>query len=118
MKNMNIRYECLDARDDFYSQRNDASTFIPILDEETYNDVEQFATLSSNYQADPDDFEVQEQTLPDELGKKELRSHHNMMEISDELRVSGWIEPNSPNGFIPCKPNISKNKTGAQWRAT
>ena len=46
MKNMNIRYECLDARDDFHAQMRKGATALPSWAEEgtgIFYDLDQMA---------------------------------------------------------------------------
>ncbi|KAG6893333.1 hypothetical protein C0992_010412 [Termitomyces sp. T32_za158] len=112
MKNMNIRYECLDARDDFYSQRRGESEFLPMLEDDTYIDVEQYTNLENNIEYSPEDCGIDE-TLADTLGKKELAQQENMYQMKATLFESGWADPDFSKELNPLPvPSVERSMLG------
>jgi hypothetical protein len=84
MKNFNIRYECLDAKDDFAAQRKSEEKEglgFKWANNETLQDIEDLGYLP------PDTY------LSDEIGPKTLRANMKMMEMENLMTSLNWQEP-------------------------
>ncbi|GLB45300.1 hypothetical protein LshimejAT787_2100600 [Lyophyllum shimeji] len=90
MRNMNIRYECLDARDDFYAElKSGAITFpgngVTTSDIEEMQQRDQF---KGDEGGDTADFGIQD--IDDIPGKKELRRRADMANMTADMAHLGW----------------------------
>ena len=119
MKNLNIRYECLDARDDFHAQMKKGSTVMPSWAEsatQNFDDSDQLAI----------DDAINVPTALDELSISPIkgkgdRTHTGLMsEIRRMLVTLGWTNQNA--GLLPeglnLKPDPIPPHTPALWKAT
>ena len=118
MKNMNIRYECLDARDDFHSQMKKGATSMPSraepgseifddLDQVTINDAINIPTGSDEHYISPI------------MGKSERMRTGLMTDVRRMLLSLGWTNRNAE--LLPDCLNLSPDpiqpQTPAQWKA-
>jgi uncharacterized protein DUF6570/helitron helicase-like protein/PIF1-like helicase len=111
MNNFNIRYECLDARDDFRAQlKKGAAT----------NLFGSWETLDDNVDDRPDtDGPIIEfDDVPSDplgLGQKQMRRLKEMEMVKDMLSATGWTDPvlGSPNERPDFRPN--KKFSGREW---
>ncbi|KAJ3570418.1 hypothetical protein NP233_g4408 [Leucocoprinus birnbaumii] len=126
MKNFNMRYECLDARDDFQAQRKNLSkTQAPNPlsgSEQTYADSYEEDTQNLlNYLAELDDMGINEDVLkaldednPDKEKDPLLKAVNNM------ITKSGWdapLPPRSSESAQITEINIPWNVTAREWNA-
>ena len=118
MKNMNIRYECLDARDDFHAQMKKGATSMPAwaeagteviddLDQIAINDIINIPTTLDEYLISPI------------MGKSERMRTELMTDVRRMLLSLGWTNRNSD--LLPDDLNLSHTpiqpQTPAQWKA-
>jgi uncharacterized protein DUF6570/helitron helicase-like protein/PIF1-like helicase len=118
MKNMNIRYECLDARDDFHAQMKKGAASMPSWAEsgpEIFNDLDQIGI----------DNVINVPTGSDELsispimGKSERMRTELMTDVRRMLMSLGWTNHNAD--LLPDGLNLSHSpiqpQTPAEWKA-
>ncbi|KAF8811287.1 hypothetical protein BYT27DRAFT_7278067, partial [Phlegmacium glaucopus] len=119
MKNMNIRYECLDARDDFHAQMKKGTTVMPSWAEpgtQIFDDLDQMVI----------DDAINIPTILDEhsispiVGKRQ-RSHTELMsDVRRMLMSLGWTIQNKD--LLPDDLNLTPDpiqlQSPAQWKAT
>ena len=118
MKNMNIRYECLDARDDFHAQMKKGATSMPSWAEagsEIFDDLDQVAINDA----------INVPTTADELsispivGKSERMHTELMKDVRRMLLSLGWTNQNAD--LLPDNLNLSPGpiqpQAPAQWKA-
>ena len=113
MKNFNLRYECLDARDDYSAQMKDSE-----------NEVNQFWESSDNNQLsqeytgwrDADD-ELNDNMYLNGSCRQNDAKEDEMRLVEQVVAGAGWLDNSpdgveivDPEGFVP----ITK-KTGSQW---
>jgi hypothetical protein len=121
MKNMNIRYECLDAQDDFHAQMKKGSTAMPSwADSESapkiFDDLDQMAIDDAiNIPTTLDDF-----SISPIKGKSEQARTNLMTDIRRMLVCLGWTNQNA--GLLPEGLNLSPDpippQAPALWKAT
>ncbi|KAG6914216.1 hypothetical protein DXG01_001718 [Tephrocybe rancida] len=100
MKNMNIRYECMDARDDFYAQlKSGAITFSgPAIESSDIDEMQQRDIFDDEDSCKVIDFGIHDlETLP---GKKELRRRADLTKMTAEMAQLGWDKP-LPGQVLP-----------------
>ena len=118
MKNMNIRYECLDARDDFHAQMKKGATSMPSWAEpasELFDDLDQM---------DVDDTiniptGLDELSISPIMGKSERMRTGLMTDVRRMLLSLGWTDRNAdllPDG-LNLSPDPIQPQTPAQWKA-
>ena len=113
MDNFNLRYECLDASDDFHQEMKKGSTgfhgwndIVPSRDLD--DDIEDTGSHSlTKYEID---VEV------DSIGKREAKRQHEMSVIKGIMQQTGWTDP------LKCqtlneRESPTLKRTGAQWKA-
>ena len=118
MKNMNIRYECLDAQDDFHAQMKKGDSSVPYwaehgtetlddLDEMGINDTINLPTTSDEHSISPI------------MGKAERMRTELMTDVRRMLQSLGWTNCNA--NLLPDTLNLSPSpvqpQTPAQWKA-
>jgi len=121
MKYFNIRYECLDARDDFSTKYNKSDAELihyqwimqDTLDE---LDKEYYSYNGDDFGIDQnvDNMEGEHFNIP---GPKGLHKLHTMMNAERTMQISGWLdecEDSMPDLIIPIQPLI--NQSGKLWR--
>ena len=125
MKFFNVRYECLDARDDYSAQRDKegedkikyqwaTSDVIGALDD--MHDTEAYAGADFEIQQQYDGYEEEPFNV---LGKRGKYRKEAMAVAERTLNVSGWLDP-SPDGLPdvgplePIKPGVEQS--GKLWR--
>ena len=117
IKFFNIRYECLDAKDDFFKQRTKADAgvingWLPNDDDNLSNDCIE----NANIQGIPDDYadgdyDMELLTHLGESGVKDLMASH---EIDNIMRKAGWLDA-IIDGILPLD---SVNMTEANVQST
>ena len=122
MKNMNLRYECLDARDDFHAQMRKGNVNMPSwADQGTgiLQDLDQIAiedAINGNIgRTELDDF-----SLSTQLGRRNKARTDLMADIRRTLTTMGWTVHQSK--LLPESLNISPDpieieQTPSQWKA-
>jgi len=118
MKNMNIRYECLDARDDFHAQMKKGAASIPSWAEpgsEVFDDLDQMAIDDSiNLPTG-----LGEISISPIMGRSERIRTGLMTDVRRMLVSLGWTNRNA--GLLPDGLNLSPDpiqpQTPAQWKA-
>lgn len=113
MSNFNLRYECNDARDDFFHQSKQNKSAVP-----SFNRQQQEDGTDNEYalgeHGEKDLFEQVD--LSDSLGPKHIARLEQMRRIEDTVTASGWLASakspaNIPHRFVP-----QKQLAGRQWR--
>lgn len=91
MKNFNIRYECMDARDDFRAQRKSQSDFACFWNNEMSDDY----SFESNEANDEESAEmnVTSAQMFMEVGPKEARLKTERLQMKNVLNQVGWLDP-------------------------
>ena len=118
MKNMNIRYECLDARDDFHAQMKKGATSMPSWAEpgsEIFDDLDQMAINDAiNIPTGSDEY-----SISPIIGRSERMRTELMTDVRRMLLSLGWTNRNAellPDG-LNLSPNPIEPQTPAQWKA-
>ena len=120
MKNMNIRYECLDARDDFHAQMKKGNTSMPSRAEsgtEIFEDLDQMAIDDSiNLQTASG---LDEHSISPIIGKSERMRTGLMTDVRRMLASLGWTNHNAD--LLPDGLNLSREpirpQTPAHWKS-
>ena len=118
MKNMNIRYECLDARDDFHAQMKKGTKVMPSWaesDSRIFDDLDQMAIDDAvNMPTALDDF-----SISPVIGKNERARTGLMSDIRRTLMSLGWTNQNA--SLLPDDLNLSpdpiERRPSALWKA-
>jgi Helitron helicase-like domain at N-terminus/PIF1-like helicase len=122
IKNMNLRYECLDARDDFHAQMRNGGVNMPAWAEQgagMLQDLDQMAIEDaingSIGRTEPDDF-----LLSTHVGRRNKARIELMTDIRRTLTTMGWT--NHQSKLLPETLNITPDpiqieQTPGQWKA-
>lgn len=126
MKNMNIRYECLDARDDFHAQMKKGMTAIPgEWDErggQLFQDLDQMAINDAVNGPSAESTNFDEISMSPNIGPRDRARTEIMANMRRTLSALGWADreptllPDDWNPELELEP-ISIKQTPAQWRA-
>ena len=122
MRNLNIRYECLDARDDFHAQLTKGDVGVSSwedVDVQTMHDMEGIAVEGINIIQDDGKLEHHFHELSGELGKREKARARLMSEMRTTLQNIGWTDniPGSLHPAVGVKPPLPGVKlNGAAWK--
>jgi hypothetical protein len=122
MKYFNIKYECLDARDDYSAQmkKNDQIGFTSWIDnpDEMAHTGQLEGDDDYDHKFEPEtDQDITGLTMPGQTGK---RRNAKMKIMEDVLINAGWLDK-SPDGLLdlgdlqPIQPSVSQN--GSKWKA-
>ena len=118
MKNMNIRYECLDSRDDFHAQMKKNTEAMPSWaesDSQVFNDLDQMAIDDAINMPT----ELDEYSISPIIGKSERARTQLMSDIRRTLVSLGWTDRNA--GLLPDDLNLSPDpiqlQPSALWKA-
>ena len=118
MKNMNIRYECLDSRDDFHAQMKRGTEAMPSWaesDSRVFDDLDQMAIDDAINMPT----ELDEYSISPIVGKSERARTQLMSDIRRTLVSLGWTDRNA--GLLPDDLNISPDpiqlQPSALWKA-
>ena len=91
MKNFNLRYECLDARDDFHAEfqkkQKESGKRGPQVDQEDDNKFENEVPNDFDYQFSNN--KIQELDIPGPAYYQEI---HNKREADNIMKSSGWLD--------------------------
>ena len=117
MSNFNIRYECLDARDDYRAQMKKGTA--PLL-HLSWDDLDANQDpLEHENERNYEDLQVDCDDVPVDLtiGKAQHNRVRQMETINNVLRNTGWthekpVEKNANPQFTPCRV-----LSGSEWRA-
>jgi hypothetical protein len=116
INNFNIRYECLDARDDYRAQMKRGGEVYPQWDE----DVEH------NLVEDENCWNQEDTNLEDDIpvevlkhGKGELKRQREMATMGSVMKNAGWTieRPGSHSDIDLHPPNPLRELTGSDWSA-
>ena len=127
MRNLHIRYECLDARDDFHAQLTRGDSDVEFSswesqDKEIMQDMdinEIYVDDGINLTQDDSNVERHVSDFSYELGKREIARSRLMSEMRATLQSIGWTD-NRPDslqpvvGIMPTPPGVKRN--GAEWK--
>src|SRR6202142_262270 len=115
MANFNIKYECLDSRDDFHAQFRQSSILPSWVNA---NDLDDWSK-----QTDEQDCGVHDNELFDPdvsiTGRKEKKRQQDMAVIRDIMMQTGWTEIDSNTNLAVAHLNLSppeKVQNGNQWK--
>jgi hypothetical protein len=121
MRNMNIRYECLDAQDDFHAEMKKGSLSLPnwLADEAMLKDLDQ--SLIDDYMEDdcPQNL-IEDIGTSVEMGRKTKARNSLMNAINRVLTVTGWTECDAKllTDNISLKPAAPITvQPASQWKA-
>ena len=119
MKNMNIRYECLDARDDFHAQMKKSSTAMPSWAESTTQIFEDFDQMGID-DAINIPIVLDELSISPIKGKSERARTQLMSDIRRMLVSLGWTNQNADllPEYLNLRPDPVPPRTPALWKAT
>ena len=118
MDYFNLRYECMDARDDFHAQLKKGNAIIP-----SWNDY----AMSGNHadsvgDEDTDEYEGAAESLqqeidyePSSIGNRESKRQRAAEIIKGVMQQSGWSEA-SGSKLLQQKEPPTLVKTAAQWK--
>jgi hypothetical protein len=118
IKNFNIKYECLDARDDYRSQLKKGD-IVQMWMNDDMDDIENIADSipEKNYMQSNDDDDIPTHML--NIGRGELRRRREMQTIRNIMTNIGWTAEHSeglPNDLDlnPAKPK--RNLSSLEWK--
>ena len=114
MKNFNVRYECLDARDDFRAQLKKGSATNLFGSWETM-DAE---NDDCDDRPDTDGPSIELDDAPSDplgLGQKQMRRLKEMEMVKDMLSATGWTDPVLGNADERPEFRPSKKISGREW---
>ena len=123
MRNMNIRYKCLDAWDDFHAQLSKGDTSIGSWEDPDVQAMQDMDEMVAGDSVDivQDDSNVEHHVrkLFDELGNREKARNCLMSEMRATLQNLGWTDniPGSLHpvvGARPPPPEVKRN--GVAWK--
>ena len=117
MNNFNLRYECLDARDDFHSNLQKDESIIPSWGNfpSSGNDNDNTDGIELGYDdvgCTTYDFDMDVTSI----GKRETKRQHEMASMKSIMQQTGWTEPLASKS-LESRPAPTVTKTGAQWKA-
>ena len=122
MKNMNLRYECLDARDDFHAQMRKGSVNMPAWADQgmgILEDLDQIAVEDaingSIGRTELDDF-----SLSTQVGRRNKARTELMADMRRTLTTMGWTDHQSkllPEALNITPEPIDIEQTASQWKA-
>ena len=121
MKNMNIRYECLDARDDFHAQMKKGSTLMPSWAEsatQVFEDLDQMA-IDDAINIPTALHDLHDLSISPIKGKSERARTQLMSDIRRMLVSLRWTDRNAdllPEG-LNLFPDPVPPQTPALWKA-
>ena len=111
MENFNLRYECLDARDDFHLLMKAEQKKMEALDSD--DNIHWINFENDHDDIEGGDYEYDLSTVQEDytnLGPSALRRKKNEKEIDSILKTSGWLDKlhmkYAPNSFTKITPDI------------
>ena len=122
MKNMNLRYECLDSRDDFHAQMRNGSINMPGWGDQgegMLEDLDRIA-VEDAINGSIGHTELEDFCFSTHIGKRDKARTDLMTEIRRTLTTMGWTDRNST--LLPETLNITPDpiqieQTPGQWKA-
>jgi hypothetical protein len=119
MNNFNLRYECLDSRDDFHAQLKKGNVEIPGYSG-YYGEADD--CLNKHFSADLEETALEGVMLTEididvsTTGKRELRRRQESATMHNVMLNTGWLTPLDSTPMEPCEqPNLVL--TGNQWKS-
>jgi hypothetical protein len=122
MKNMNLRYECLDGRDDFHAQMRNGNVNMPSwADQGTgiLQDLDQIA-IEDAINGDIGRTELDDFSLSTQIGRRNKARIDLMADIRRTLTTMGWTDHQSkllPESLNITPDPIQVEQTPSQWKA-
>jgi len=113
MNNFNLRYECLDARDDFHSALKKKNQKFGLYNN---NDIENTYSDSETGDSDSGVYNALDNDIYEEAGPVHLKTLHDMQEAESIVRRAGWL--NKCNGNMPelnTEPIEVEDVSSAEW---
>ena len=113
MQNFNVRYECLDARDDYRAQMRGSNPIVGSWDDENGNEIddELHGTTPAHIEIDDIPFD------PFSSGPIHRRRIQDMNSIKNMMTTMGWTDPDNVDRAVPgpimFKPDVFK--PGTAW---
>lgn len=119
IKNFNIKYECLDARDDYRTQLKKDAGILSTWEESTSNAWEDIAAADPYAsQSRHNDDDIPSYFL--QLGKGEMKRQREMLTMRNIMNNLGWTTEsqdmmlhNNPDLQFP---PITNNRSSAEWK--
>jgi hypothetical protein len=120
IKNMNIRYECLDSRDDYRAQlKKDAGALPHWIDDQGEDDASSLVDPYLGPSHYSNDDELPSQFL--HVGKAEKRRQREILTMRNIMTNIGWTKVKYDKGLYPddvINPiPITRELTGTEWKA-
>ena len=117
MNNFNLRYECLDARDDFHSKLQKDDSIIPSWGNFSSSGNDNDNTDGIELGNDDDGCTTHEFDMDvTSIGKCETKRQHEMASMKSIMQQTGWTEALASKS-LASRPPPTVSKTGAQWKA-
>ena len=119
---MNLRYECLDARDDFHAQMKKGVVATPFgieFGDGLEGSVVNTSVPKGDGELGDDDMGIAEGEFDvdmSHIGNGELRRCKEIATMKEIMQQSGWTEPR-PSLAAPEIPAIKVFKRGIEWKA-
>ena len=121
MKNFNIKYECLDARDDYRAQlKSGDHSILPFLTDMADDENEPDLSLTEQDPFVSETIQHLQDTLAQmKLGKSELKRKREAEEICAIMKQVGWsnyipLSQNDTSSFTAIKPTLELS--ASQWK--
>ena len=120
MKNMNLRYECLDSRDDFHAQMRKGCVNMPGWADQGEGMLQDLDQIAIEDTINMGRSEVDDLCLSTRIGKRNKAQTELMTEIRRTLTTMGWTDHQSK--LLPETLNITPDpiqieQTPSQWKA-
>lgn len=106
MKFFNLRYECMDARDDFHAELRKGDGEYPCEGTDDYAPDNGYDAMSDNDELDG--YEHDRIHVGRDMGKRTRMMNNKMESIENIMRTSGWFDK-SPDG-LPEYENLERVK--------
>jgi len=119
MKYFNVRYECLDARDDYAAQMKKGENVGIFSNWDVYDSLNPY--FHDQNRGDGDDFECNVDVIDDEniIGPKTDKRNKDMLQVENLMHTAGWFNecPDGPVDFGNLTPLIPTHlQSGKDWK--
>jgi len=119
MKIFNVRYECLDARDDYAAQMKKGENVGIFSNWDIYDSFN--SDLPDNNSFEGDDFECDTDIInQDIIGPKTEKRNRDMLNVEQIMQDAGWFDksPNGPADVGDLTPMVpTQIQSGKDWTA-
>jgi hypothetical protein len=120
MKYFNVRYECLDARDDFAAQMKKGEHIGIFSNWDIYENLE--VDIVHQSLADGDNFDCNQDVIddPHKTGPVTDKRNKDMAKVEQIMHTAGWfdVSPNGPADVGDLTPVVPAYvQSGSDWKA-